>query len=609
MNINENLELVFQAMSKEVFFTSQSRLNFNIDTLLSMGVRRAYATPFSINNETLDDPRIIFEWLEALKEKADSAYKKGLEVYPFFVTINHPEGNFKIPSRYRIQQNIDGSLRPDFICFRDKTRQAEMISFVQKAVGLGFERLMFDDDLRDAFCYCDEHLYGFEDFKGKSRSEIEQILNSVLTQPECEQLRKNWYDYKYQGMVDYAERIEKVVHTVNPKCQIGICTSAKRCQDFSGRDPGEWITHFSTTQAPAFVRLCGECYDDSMWHLCQSTGWSQYTDNCYPEDVEKVIEVTSVPAINYRSPGAVMFEAGLLVVATANSMIHWAWPEEFERTGLCETISDSKSYLSSISETITAKPQSPLCMYADSNLGPYTPINISIPYGATHDPINAYNIISLLGIPVTIKPEIPENQPAVLCSSYISRGMTANIDKYIANGGFGILDAKAAQCYKVYGGRANFDITGPETLNRYEILPSGEKCEIIADCPSDSVYYINAENSEYNSEAFDINDKSAGYTMAVWTHGKGKLAVLGYDLSRTKQVLLCSQWRRRMLDLLNFAKIEMPVYWQGPIGVQLFCCGDRIAVTNYNLNGVEGEVLKNSKRLKLELENLSFKML
>lgn len=596
-------------MYKKRFFASQSRFDFNIDTLLSMGVGRAYVTPFTTNNEAMDDPKIIYKRLEELRNKADTALKKGLEVYPFFVTINHPEGNFMIPSRYKIQQDVDGTFQSGFICFRDKVRQAEMISFAEKAAQLGFQRIMFDDDLRDAFCYCDEHLYNFGGFKGKSRREIEEILNGVLDKPEYEEIRKDWYGYKYQGMVDYAQRIEKAVHVINPQCQIGICTSAKRCQDFSGRDPGQWVEHFSTDQAPVFVRLCGECYDDSMWHLCQSAGWSQYTDSCYPDSVEKVIEVTSVPSIVYRSPGTVLFETELVIAAAANSSIHWAWPEEFERTGLCEMVSESKERFSSISEMITAGPQSPLCIYADSNLAPYTPINISIPYGATHDPINAYNIISLLGIAVIIRPTIPQEQPAVVCSSYISREMVESIDEYVSDGGFAILDAKASQCYKTYGGKISFGIRGPASLNRYEILPNGDRCEIIADCPPDSIYYITSNNSEYSSESFDVNGKLAGCTTAVLTYGKGRLAIFGYDLSRTRQALLCCQWRNRILGLLDFAGVKIPAFWEGPVGIQILCYDDKITMANYNLNSVEGKVVKHSQVTEVRLESLKLALI
>jgi len=210
-------------------------MNFDVDELLSMGIKRAYVAPYTTNNENLRDPSITLRNLEWLREKSESCRERGLDVYPFFVTINHPEGNFQIPDRYRLQRNLDGSVRPEFICFRDKVRQAEMIQFSQKAAELGFARMMFDDDLRDAFCYCDEHLRDFSPFEGLSRSEIASILNGVLTDPRSESIRIAWYRYKREGMEEYAKRLERAVHAISPSCRIGICTSAKRCQDFSGR--------------------------------------------------------------------------------------------------------------------------------------------------------------------------------------------------------------------------------------------------------------------------------------------------------------------------------------------------------------------------------------
>ena len=238
-----------------------------------MGISRAYVSPYKTNNQGLPEPDVIHSNLEELAGKAEKAKKKGLEVFPFFVTINHPEGNYELPPRYRRQRNPDGSERSAFICFRDKTRQEEMINFTKKAAQLGFERILFDDDLRDAFCYCDEHLNGFKGFQGKSRNEISTILNNTLTTPEYERLRIEWYNYKNDGMEEYANKLRQGIHSINPECRIGICNSAKRCHDFSGRNPKKWLRLFSSDTAPAFVRLCGECYDDDLMHLAQSTGW------------------------------------------------------------------------------------------------------------------------------------------------------------------------------------------------------------------------------------------------------------------------------------------------------------------------------------------------
>jgi len=585
-------------MKQKIIYTSQTRLSFDIDRLLEMGIDRAYVTPFATNNEILSEPEVILSNLEVLAGKAKAAAKKGLEVFPFFVTINHPEGNFQLPKRYRMQKNIDGSPREAFICFRDKVRQTEMLTLVAKAAELGFGRMAFDDDMRDAFCYCDEHLRGFAPFTDKSRERVAEILNGVLTHPRQEELRKKWYQYKYDGMCDYARRLEQTVHNINPECRIGICNSAKRCQDFSGRDPFEWLKLFSTPKAPVFVRLCGECYDDDITHVVQSTGWHQYFDRCLPEEIERMCEITSVPAISYRSAGNVLFETKAVVAATAENTVHWCWTEEFDKTALGDYVGPVKDELAAIVDEIKEPPLSPLALYIGSELGPYTPINISTAYGATHDPMAAYNIISLVGVPVTVAPTIPDDQQSILCCGYISRDMISKIDSYVQSGGVAVIDAKAAQCYKVYGGNTDFTIAGPVSLHRCELLPTGERKDMIAECPPDSIYTIQSQTAKQCWTGYDISDNIIGSTTAIIGYGKGKLIVLGYDLSRTNTVLLRPQWRDRILEMLKTAGVEFDAYWNGDAAVQCLYYGDKAALVNYNSNPVSGKLISASKEGK-----------
>lgn len=579
-------------------YTSQTRLDFSIDRLLEMGIDRAYVTPFTTNNEALSEPEVIISNLELLADKARTAASKGLEVYPFFTTINHPEGNFQLPRHYRMQTNIDGSPRPSFICFRDKIRQAEMIQCTSKAAKLGFKRMAFDDDLRDAFCYCDEHLKGFASFAKMSREDIAEILNGILSHPQHEDLRREWYQYKYNGMWDYAKRLEQAIHGINPECRIGIFNSAKRCQDFSGRDPVEWLELFSTTHAPAFVRLCGECYDDNITHLVQSSGWHQYFDRCYPSRTERMLEITSVPAISYRSAGNVLLETKAVVAATAQETVHWAWTEELDKTSLGDYIGPAKEELAFIFDEIGEPSSSPLALYIGSELGAYTPINISTSYGATHDPMTAYNIISLVGLPVTVVPIIPNNQSSILCSGYISREMIINIDKYVQSGGVSMIDAKAAQCYKAYGGIVDFTISGPVSLHRYEIGPAGERDDMISECLPDSILPIHCNRAAHFWTGYDICDEATGLTTAIINYGQGKLIVLGYDLSRTNTVLLRPQWQKRMLDMLGKADVQFPVYWKGPAAVQCLYNGKRAAFVNYNSNQISGHLIDNGNEYK-----------
>lgn len=586
-------------------------MSFDIDHLVDIGITRAYVTPFVTNNECLAESEVILGNLETIARKAELAAAKGLEVYPFFVTINHPEGNYKIPSRYRIQRNLDDTERPAFICFQDRVRQEEMIRYATKAAELGFGRIAFDDDLRDAFCYCDEHINGFDGFRGKSREEISQILNGVLSHPQHEQLREQWYSYKYEGMRHYAIRMEQAVHGVNPQCRIGICNSAKRCQDFSGRDPWQWASLFDSDQAPVFVRLCGECYDDDLLHLAQSAGWHGYFNSVYPERVERMLEVTSVPSISYRSPGAVLLESHSLLASTGQNTIHWAWTEEFGPSGLDEAMGPAKESFSDTCGQVPCAPSSALALYIDNRLGPYLPADISTGYGSRHDAIAAYNTTSLAGVPIVPTATIPEDQPAIMCCAYISRDMIEQIDAYVSGGGVAVLDAIAAQCYTLYGGQASFSVHGPESLHRYELSPDGKREDAIADCQHDSIYLINANDASGATTwtGYDTSGNETGTTTAIIQHGRGKLVVLGYDISLCGSTLLSPQWRQRLLEMLSLAGVEIPACWSGPPAVAVMYYENKVALINYNHNQVSGQLItqdKSSVDITLDAESINF---
>ena len=274
-----------------VRFSAHTTYQFDIEESIAMGMDEVYATPFdSRTNERFADVQTILENLKRLREKADRAAERGLAVYPLFLTIMHPEGNFDVHPRFRRQRNLDGSERPGFVCFRDELRQDEMLKALAAAAELGFRRIAIDDDLRDAFCYCDEHLSSFEGFRGRTRGEIQAILDSPLTSAEHEDLRVGWYKSKSEKMLDFARKVETTIHSRNPKCRIGIYTSAKRCQDLSGRRMLEWFDLFHGDEAAAFTRLYGESYFDTGTGIAKSAGWHRYTHAVYPRDVEQRLD-------------------------------------------------------------------------------------------------------------------------------------------------------------------------------------------------------------------------------------------------------------------------------------------------------------------------------
>jgi hypothetical protein len=572
----------------ELLYTCQTWLEFDVDQLMAMGIRRAYVTPFTKNHENLLELDIILHNLELLAGKAQKAQRCGLEVYPYFFTISHPEGNYQVPNRFRMQRNLDGSVRNAYVCFRDPVRQSEATALAVRAAQLGFGRMAFDDDLRDAFCFCDDHLAGYPPFAGLSRDDIAPIINGVLDHPEYEALRIGWYRYKYQGMRDYARRLVGAVHQVDPRCRIGISNSAKRCHDFSGRDPRDWLRYFDSEHAAGFVRLCGECYDDKLFHLVQTTGWHGYFQRVFPVAIEQKAEITSVSGLTYRSPGTVILEAKAVLAATGLRTVHWAWPADFDNSDLAAMLGPARMGLGELAKEADHQTQSALAVYIGHELGPYTPANISTTYGALHDPIQAYCAVALVGLPVVVIPEIDHRQPAVLCSAYISRDMIRNIDAYIQQGGTAILDAMAARCYTIYGGEVPFSIQGPIAGHRYEIDSTGIRDDTIADCTPNSIYIIDGGNPLSCRQGYDIHGRRTGNTEVVITHGRGRLFVLGYDLSLTAEKLIRPQWRARMIEMMGSAKITFPIYWDGTPAVQCFDYGDKVGLVNYNTQPTAG---------------------
>ena len=113
---------------------------------------------------------------------------------------------------------------------------------------------------------------------------------------------------------------------------------------------------------------------------------------------------------------------------------------------------------------------------------------------------------------------------------------------------------------------------------------------MIARCPPDCIYEVQAGAPQAAWTGHRADDTVVGWTSVVLTHGQGKLIVLGYDLSRMGTMLVVTRWRERLLAMLNAADIVVPVYWTGPAGVQVIEYGDKIALINYNTNPVTGDL-------------------
>jgi hypothetical protein len=133
-------------------------------------------------------------------------------------------------------------------------------------------------------------------------------------------------------------------------------------------------------------------------------------------------------------------------------------------------------------------------------------------------------------------------------------------------------------------------------------LITRSKDEIIADCPCDSIYYIESNSGKHLWSAYNVQEKFAGYTTAKVSVCKGCLVILGYDFSSTKDILVCSQWREKFVELLKELNVELPYYGSGSIAVQCIGYSDKVFIMNYNSNKVTGDVNVANRQITVSLK-------
>lgn len=591
-----------------VRFSAHTTYQFDIEESIAMGMDEVYATPFdSRTNERFADVQTILENLKRLREKADRAAERGLAVYPLFLTIMHPEGNFDVHPRFRRQRNLDGSERPGFVCFRDELRQDEMLQALAAAAELGFRRIAIDDDLRDAFCYCDEHLSSFEGFRGRTRGEIQAILDSPLTSAEHEDLRVGWYKSKSEKMLDFARKVETTIHSRNPKCRIGIYTSAKRCQDLSGRRMLEWFDLFHGDEAAAFTRLYGESYFDTGTGIAKSSGWHRYTHAVYPRDVEQRLEMTTVPAFEFRSPGNLLFECQLALLGCGVPLVHWALAVDFDISGLDRHLPGFKKTAEGLLESAPVPGQFTydLAVYVGQGLGPYMPVSESL----VRDPMEFYANLSLVGLPLACTDRIRENMRAVFVSGPVSREDVQNLDEYVKDGGVACLDALSARGYSLYGGEIEIAVQGPVTGHATERGPESSEDIAIGDLAPECVYLLETSRASQMWTGHRSDGSVTGKTCVVVRHGQGHFIFLGYDMGLASRALTRPAWRERVLAMLEYAGVTVPCYWSGDIGVQVNRTGTGHALANHNTSEACGVFHNNGEQCDTTLSSREIKLL
>jgi len=542
-------------MLKTSLFSAQGRIHFSPEQHLKAGVGNFFITQFSSVSEAL----LPIEWQKQQLAKLQQKYAALKKNRPDIVTgvmtytLSHPEGQCQVPDCYQVQKDIDGRERPGFVCFLDHKRQQDLLEQYRTIAELGFDAVLIDDDFRDCFCFCELHLEKFSEYIGHdiSLEELREKLDTEDAGDEITSLRRKWIDFKYRNLYEFGKKIEQTVHSITPGCRIGICISAKRCNDLCGREINSWINLFDTNQAPVFVRLPGECYDSDSLKISQSAAWHSYYRNLVPPNVEKITEVTYVHALqpvfksNFKQQIEMHLAAGL-----PNQLL--AWTEDFQVNEMWSVLESNRERFEKIKS---------LSFGVDGNEG----IAIFCPENRAHlsaystiedeEQVHAYSTLAHLGFPVKLVPRLDPNNAVTVVTSPVHDQDLDAIRQYLGQGRTIVFDGSAIDSLsKVEDGQlvkiTPFDIA--ENIRYERFNKTGELIGETAAFPYDAVRGLKTDHDvEVITELLSHDKQTIAPGIVRYQAFAGTVVVLPHSIKKIGYRLACKQYRNLFKYFIN----------------------------------------------------------
>ena len=543
-------------MIETSLFSAQGRIQFDPEQHLRAGIRNFFITQFSTVSEAL----LPIEWqkqqLLKLKKKYDSLKKNNPDILTGVMTytLSHPEGQCRVPAFYRVQQDIEGHERPGFVCFLDQKRQQDLLEQYRTIAELGFDAVLIDDDFRDCFCFCELHLEEFSDYLGRhiSLEELREQLDIENASEEVISLRREWIDFKDHNLSEFGKKIEQTVHAIAPSCRIGICVSAKRCNDLCGREISSWIKLFDTNEAPVFVRLAGECYDSDSLKMTQTAAWHNYFRNLIPNNVEKVTEITYVHALwpvfksNFKQQIEMHLAAGL-----PNQLL--AWTEDFHVNDMWSMLENNRECFEKIKSVSSS---------VDGNEG----IAIFCPENRAHrstfstiedeEQIHTYSALAHLGFPVKLAPHLDPNNAVMVVTSPVHDQDIGVIQEYLGQSRTIVFDGSTIDSLSKVGDDQLVKITPIDLTENIRYEKFNNTNELIGETavfPCNAIHGFKADdNVEVVTELLSHDKQNIAPGIVRYQAFGGTVIVLAHSIKKIGYGFCCEPYRKLFKHLLAY---------------------------------------------------------
>lgn len=130
-------------------------------------------------------------------------------------------------------------------------------------------RLMLDDDFRSLNhtsrygCFCENHVRMTSERLGFPVTK-EQLRDAVCgIGSDAEKIKAAWLKVNFEVQLHAAKEIERAIHTVSPKTQVGLMNSGEPAHSIQGRDMNELLRAFAG-EGQCLSRPLGGAYSDVL---------------------------------------------------------------------------------------------------------------------------------------------------------------------------------------------------------------------------------------------------------------------------------------------------------------------------------------------------------
>ena len=646
-----NVKVVGQTNKPAQNAISKSVNTFRISTALSLPEQRftelldffdkykgatdeiTFFTSITHPPPTLADLRQRVQTFKGRMELARKrGYKAGINVLN---TVGHHDENMEnaLKGDYTRMTDIDGNVCNGAFCSNDGRFSEEYIKEIYKATALARpDYIWIDDDVRIAghgpvryACFCDNCIRIFNETNNTShsRASLKKAFNEGPIEEKLK-VRRQWMEHNSNTISTMFELIEKTVHEIDPKIEIGVMTGDRF---YEGYDFAKWSNILAgKNNVPVLWRPGGGAYTDltPMSFIDKAHAIGRQLSVLPPGITKLQSEIENFPYQRFRkSASMVAFEAALYIAAGCtgaayNVLTFYDEPLD-EYRPLADSLQNVRPFLDKLANKLGRYPITGALSYWNTNsfvaANPESGVWLE-----GRAPLTGYDLYDN-GIPASYR---EQDAPVMFMGKDMVYTMSREEIKKALSGAL-YIDAEALdQINKMgFGQYTGFETAGVENADAIERLTShpinGKYAQRLRDNRQSfwrqPAYHFRKTNqkAEIVSELVNYGERVTGEcAMGIFENSLGgRICVAGYypwhhmgNLSKNTQIKAVFRW---------LSNDKLPGYVQSFHKANLWMRNtgsDKVALalSNSSFDAAKNvELLVKTKRKRLKLTNMQMK--